>query len=194
MGRPLLNYIEYIVDPFDQEVPVGVPGELLIGGPGVALGYNNLPEMTAERFVEYKGNRVYRSGDLARWTPDGEVEILGRIDNQVKISGFRVELGEIETQAENIAGVQKAIAVVKKISGMDHLILYYTVAEGTSIEDTDVETALKNTSLAEYMIPDIYMRLETIPLTPNGKTNYKALPEPALKAEEIVTEDVGHHL
>ena len=186
VGRPLLNYIEYIVDPFDQEVPVGVPGELLIGGPGVALGYNNLPEMTAERFVEYKGNRVYRSGDLARWTPDGEVEILGRIDNQVKISGFRVELGEIETQAENIAGVQKAIAVVKKISGMDHLILYYTVAEGTSIEDTDVETALKNTSLAEYMIPDIYMRLETIPLTPNGKTNYKALPEPALKAEEIV--------
>ena len=97
-----------------------------------------------------------------------------------------MELGEIETQAENIAGVQKAIAVVKKISGMDHLILYYTVAEGTSIEDTDVETALKNTSLAEYMIPDIYMRLETIPLTPNGKTNYKALPEPALKAEEIV--------
>ena len=186
VGRPLLNYIEYIVDPFDQEVPVGVPGELLIGGPGVAVGYNNLPEMTAERFVEYKGVRVYRSGDLARWTPDGEVEILGRIDNQVKISGFRVELGEIEAQAEDIEGLQKSIAVVKKISGMDHLILYYTVAKGASIEDTDVETALKNTSLAEYMIPDIYMRLETIPLTPNGKTNYKALPEPALKAEEIV--------
>ena len=186
VGRPLLNYIEYIVDPFDQEVPVGVPGELLIGGPGVAVGYNNLPEMTAERFVEYKSTRVYRSGDLARWTSDGEVEILGRIDNQVKISGFRVELGEIETQAENIEELQKAIAVVKKISGMDHLILYYTVAKGASIEDADVETALKNTSLAEYMIPDIYMRLETIPLTPNGKTNYKALPEPALKAEEIV--------
>ena len=186
VGRPLLNYIEYIVDPFDQEVPVGVPGELLIGGPGVALGYNNLPEMTAERFVEYKGVRVYRSGDLARWTSDGEVEILGRIDNQVKISGFRVELGEIETQAENIEGIQKAIAVVKKINGMDHLILYYTAADGSPIQDVDIETALKNTSLAEYMIPDIYMRLETIPLTPNGKTNYKALPEPKLKAEEIV--------
>lgn len=186
VGRPLLNYIEYIVDPFDREVPVGIPGELLIGGPGVALGYNNLPEMTAERFVEYNGTRVYRSGDLARWTPDGEVEILGRIDNQVKISGFRVELGEIETQAENIAGVQKAIAVVKKISGMDHLILYYTTSDSTSIGEADIEAALKQTSLAEYMIPDIYMHLDVIPLTPNGKTNYKALPEPEMKAEEIV--------
>ena len=186
VGRPLLNYVEYIVDRFDREVPVGVAGELLIGGPGVARGYNNLPEMTAERFVEYNGVRVYRSGDLARWTPDGEVEILGRIDNQVKINGFRVELGEIETQAEAIEGVQKAIAVVKKISGMDHLILYYTLAAGSSLTDAAIDAALKGTSLAEYMIPDIYMQIDVVPLTPNGKTNVKALPEPQMKAEEIV--------
>ncbi|MDO5446156.1 MAG: amino acid adenylation domain-containing protein [Prevotellaceae bacterium] len=186
VGRPLLNYVEYIVDKFDREVPIGIAGELLIGGPGVARGYNNLPEMTAERFVEYNGVRVYRSGDLARWTADGEVEILGRIDNQVKINGFRVELGEIETQAETIEGIQKAIAVVKKISGMDHLILYYTVADGAAITAEKIEEALRGTSLAEYMIPDIYMQIDEVPLTPNGKTNVKALPEPQMKAEEIV--------
>jgi acyl carrier protein len=183
VGRPLLNYVEYIVDQYNREVPVGVPGELLIGGPGVAVGYNNLPEMTAERFVEYQGVRVYRSGDLARWVPDGSVEILGRNDDQVKLRGFRVELGEIEGVAVKFDGLRQAVADIKEIGAMQHLCLYYT-----SDEELDEEAlkAFLAESLTEYMVPTAYVRIDAIPLTPNGKTNRKALPIPKIHLEEIV--------
>ena len=183
VGRPLLNYVEYIVDQYNREVPVGVPGELLIGGPGVAVGYNNLPEMTAERFVEYQGVRVYRSGDLARWVPDGSVEILGRNDDQVKLRGFRVELGEIEGVAVKFVGLRQAVADIKEIGAMQHLCLYYT-----SDEELDEEAlkAFLAESLTEYMVPTAYVRIDAIPLTPNGKTNRKALPIPKIHLEEIV--------
>ncbi len=183
VGRPLLNYVEYIVDPQDREVPAGVVGELLIGGPGVALGYNNLPEMTAERFVEYKGIRVYRSGDLARWQPDGTVEILGRNDGQVKLRGFRVELGEIEGVAAKYPGVKQAVADVKQVGAMQHLCLYYT--SDADIDEAGLKSFLAE-SLTEYMVPTAYIRIDAVPLTPNGKTNRKALPLPKIEAGEIV--------
>ncbi len=177
VGRPLLNYVEYIVDLFGNELPLGFCGELLIGGPGVAKGYNNLPEMTEQRFIDFRGERVYRSGDLARWTADGEVEILGRIDNQVKLRGFRIELGEIEGVISSFPGVQNAVADVKKLGGIEHLCAYYTATA-----DID-ETALNeyvSSKLTEYMVPSVYMRLDKLPLTPNGKMNRKALPLPEL--------------
>ena len=183
VGRPLLNYVEYIVDQSGREVPVGVPGELLIGGPGVARGYNNLPEMTAERFVEYQGVRVYRSGDLARWQPDGSVEILGRNDDQVKLRGFRVELGEIEGVAGRFQGIRQAVADIKEVGAMQHLCLYYTSDEPL---DEDALKSFLAESLTEYMVPTAFIRIDAIPLTPNGKTNRKALPIPKIRLEEIV--------
>ena len=183
VGRPLLNYEEFIVDQFDQQLPAGFVGELLIGGPGVALGYNNLPAMTAERFVFYQDLRVYRSGDLARWLPDGDVEILGRNDGQVKLRGFRVELGEIEGVAAKYEGIRQAVADIKEVGAMQHLCLYYTAE--TDIDEEQLKAFMAE-SLTEYMVPTAYMRIDAIPLTPNGKTNRKALPAPIIRLEEIV--------
>ncbi len=178
VGRPLLNYVEYIVDIFGNELPLGFSGELLIGGPGVAKGYNNLPEMTAKSFIDYRGERVYRSGDLARWTADGEVEILGRIDSQVKLRGFRIELGEVEGVISSFPGVQNAVVDVKKLGGIEHLCAYYV-----SKDEIDEQALGEHVShkLTEYMVPSVYMRLDKLPLTPNGKMNRKALPIPELK-------------
>lgn len=183
VGHPLLNYEEFIVDIFDNELPQGFTGELLIGGLGVAKGYNNLPEMTEQRFVEYKGIRVYRSGDLACWQPDGDVEILGRNDSQVKLRGFRVELGEIEGLASTFDGIMQVVADVKEIGSAQHLCLYYT--SDKEIDSEELKEFLAN-SLTEYMVPTVYMQIDSIPLTPNGKTNRKALPIPQLKQEEII--------
>lgn len=183
VGRPLLNYEEYIVDIFDNELPQGFTGELLIGGLGVAKGYNNLPEMTQQRFVEYNGIRVYRSGDLACWQPDGDVEILGRNDSQVKLRGFRIELGEIEGLASTFEGIGQVVADVKEIGSAQHLCLYYTSEKEI---DANLLKDFLAASLTEYMVPTVYMQIEKIPLTPNGKTNRKALPMPKLKQEEIV--------
>ena len=183
VGHPLLNYEEFIVDPWGNQLPVGFVGELLIGGPGVARGYNNLPEMTKERFVEYQGIRVYRSGDLARWEPDGDVEIIGRNDGQVKLRGFRIELGEVENLSVKFEGIRQVVCDVKEIGTTQHLCLYYV-----SENEID-EEALKqfiSASLTEYMVPTVYMRIDAIPLTPNGKTNRKALPKPTLKLAEVV--------
>lgn len=179
VGRPLLNYGEWIVDAFDNELPQGFTGELLIGGPGVAVGYNNLPEMTAKHFADYHGTRVYRSGDLARWTTEGDVEILGRIDSQIKLRGFRIELGEIESVICRFDGVQGAVVDVKEINGVQHLCAYYT---SSSEIDEDALKDFISKSLTEYMVPTAYMRIDKLPLTPNGKMNRKALPLPVVKA------------
>lgn len=183
VGRPLLNYKEFIVDKYDREVPVGIIGELLIGGSGVACGYNNLPEMTAEHFVEYQGVRVYRSGDLARWMPNGEVEILGRIDSQIKLRGFRIELGEIEAVASRFSGIKQAVVDVRAVGALQHLCLYYTADKEI---DQDALKTFMSESLTDYMVPSAYMLLDEIPLTPNGKTNRKALPEPIISNEDNV--------
>ncbi|MBR6400598.1 MAG: amino acid adenylation domain-containing protein [Firmicutes bacterium] len=175
VGRPLLNYSEYIVDSDMNIVPQGVVGELLIGGAGVAKGYCNLPEQTAERFIEYNGQRVYRSGDYARWDEDGNVIILGRMDSQIKLRGFRIELGEIEGLIDSQPHIKKSIVTVKKLGDTDTLCAYYTA--DCEIKPEELKAQLAK-SLTHYMVPTAYLQLDTIPVTPNGKTDMKALPDP----------------
>ena len=177
VGRPLLNVHEYIVDTDGNSVPVGVIGELLIGGAGVAKGYKNLPELTQKSFVEYNGERVYRSGDYAKWDEFGNVIILGRKDNQVKLRGLRIELSEIEGLIEKQPGIKKAVVVIKKLSGQDNLCAYFTA--DTQINIPAMRDELKK-HLTSYMIPTAYLQLDKIPVTPNGKTDIKNLPEPEI--------------
>lgn len=175
VGRPLPNYKEYIVDSDGNPVPHGVIGELIIGGPGVAAGYHNLPELTAKNFIQYKGERMYRSGDYAKWNNDGNVVILGRLDNQIKLRGLRIELGEIEGLIEKQPGIKKAVVVIRKLSGQDNLCAYFTADKQVDIKK--LRNELKK-SLTHYMVPTAYLQLDEIPVTPSGKTNIKALPEP----------------
>ncbi len=177
VGKPQLNVKEFIVDSDGNELPVGVVGELYIGGRGVARGYNNLDEMTRERFVDYHGERIYKSGDYAKWLPDGNVVILGRTDHQIKLRGLRIELGEIENVMLKVDGMEKVVILIRKLSGKEHLCAYYTASREIA------PTALKeeiSKSLTQYMVPTAYLQLEKMPMTPNGKTDVKALPEPQL--------------
>ena len=187
-GRPFYNYREYIVDPWGGELPVGMTGELYIAGRGVGKGYHNLPDKTAESFVQFAGDGAYRTGDLARWAPNGNVEILGRIDNQVKLRGLRIELGEIESVATTFPGVRTACADVRKIGGMEHLCIWY---ESDSVDSEELKTHLSR-HLTEYMVPDSYTQVSEMPLTPNGKADRKSLPEPHLEAAaEYVEPEAG---
>ncbi|MCQ2288636.1 MAG: amino acid adenylation domain-containing protein [Muribaculaceae bacterium] len=173
IGKPCVNYTNFIVDNDGNEVPVGVIGELLIGGASVAKGYNNLPEQTAARFVD----GVYHSGDYARWLPDGNVMVLGRKDNQVKLRGLRIELGEVESTMVKVEGIKSAVVLIKKLQGKDHLCAYFTADR--EIDIADLKAQLKKT-LTLYMIPTAYLQVDEFPLTPNGKTNVKVLPDPVI--------------
>lgn len=173
VGRPLLNYTEHIVDLDSNPVPKGVKGELLIGGYGVARGYKNLDEQTAARFVDYRGQRVYQSGDYAKWDNDGNVVILGRMDNQVKLRGLRIELGEIEGLIDKQPHIKKSVVVIKKLAGVENLCAYYTADCEIKPEELKQELAK---SLTHYMVPTAYLQLDSMPVTPNGKTDLKALP------------------
>ena len=177
VGKPQLNVKEFIVDQDGNELPVGVVGELYIGGRGVARGYNNLDEMTRERFVDYHGVRVYRSGDYAKWLPDGDVVILGRTDHQIKLRGLRIELGEIENVMLRVEGMKKVVIMIRQLSGKEHLCAYYTADHDIAPDALKAEIAK---SLTQYMVPTAYLQLAEMPMTPNGKTDVKALPEPQL--------------
>ena len=179
IGKPVANTKIYIVDKYMSLQPVGVPGELLIEGIQVARGYLNRPELTAEKFIESpftKGDRIYRTGDLAKWLPDGSIAYIGRIDNQVKIRGNRIELGEIETRINESGLVEQAAVLVQEdASSRKYLAAYIIPGEGY------VQEALFSylrERLPEYMIPGVVMEMETFPLTSSGKLNRKALPEP----------------
>lgn len=175
VGKPLFNYKEYIVDADNNLLPIGVVGELLISGCGVALGYNKLPEQTEKAFVEFRGERTYRSGDYAKWTDGGDVVILGRTDNQVKLRGLRIELGEIEKSLTNISEIKSAVALIRKVGKSDAICAYYTADSPLDVEQ--IKEELKK-NLTDYMVPTAYMQLDEMPLTPNGKVNTRALPEP----------------
>jgi amino acid adenylation domain-containing protein len=183
IGRPLSNTTAYILDPSGQPVPVGVAGELHIGGAGVARGYLNRPELTADRFLrdpfsENPEARMYKTGDLGRWLPDGSIEYLGRNDFQVKIRGFRIELGEIEAKLVQCDGVREAVVVAREDGPGDKRLVAYLVAqEGTVLSVTDLREALSR-HLPEYMFPSAFVPLESLPLTSNGKLDRKALPAP----------------
>lgn len=177
IGKPCVNYTNFIIDNDGNELPIGVVGELVIGGNSVARGYNELPEQTAARFVEYKGKRVYKSGDYARWLPDGNVMVLGRKDNQVKLRGLRIELGEVETAITKVHGVRNVAVMIKKLQGKDHLCAYFTADHEIKVEDMKAEISK---TLTHYMVPSAYLQMDAFPLTPNGKTDVKHLPDPVL--------------
>ncbi|KPV60903.1 hypothetical protein QJ48_02835 [Paenibacillus sp. A3] len=181
IGKPIGNTQIYIVDAHHQLVPIGVPGQLCIAGDGVARGYFNRPELTAEKFVDNPhapGTRMYKTGDLARWLPHGEIEFLGRIDNQVKIRGYRIELGEIENRLVRHPSVKEAVVTARADEQQQTYLCAYVVArEGGETDKAQLKQHLKE-SLPEYMIPPYFVRLDSIPLTSNGKVDRKALPAP----------------
>ena len=180
VGRPQLNVKEFVVDSDGNELPVGVVGELYIGGKGVARGYNNLDEMTRERFIDYHGTRIYKSGDYAMWAPDGDVFILGRKDNQIKLRGLRIELGEIENVILQVEGIKQVVVTIRQIGGMEHLCAYFTADR--EIDTAQMKAEISN-HLTDYMVPSAYLQLDAIPMTPNGKTDIKSLPEPVTQSE-----------
>ncbi|WP_081677053.1 non-ribosomal peptide synthetase [Paenibacillus alvei] len=181
IGKAWLNAKFYIVDAQLNPVPVGVLGELVIGGVGVARGYLNRPELTEEKFVDSPfaaGERLYRTGDLARWMEDGNVDFIGRIDNQAKIRGYRIETGEIESQLLRVEGVREAVVLVRSdANGQKALCAYYTPDTGAELAVNVLRSALAQ-ELPGYMIPSYFVELERLPLTPNGKIDRKALPAP----------------
>ncbi len=181
IGRPIANMEMYILDSHLNPVPAGVPGELCIGGAGVAEGYHNRSELTAEKFIPspfHPGTRLYRTGDLSRYLASGEIELLGRIDNQVKIRGFRVELGEIETALSGHPKVRQAVVAARGDVPGDRRLAAYIVNEGRPVTVTDLRSFLKK-KLPDYMVPSAFVFLDSLPLTPTGKIDRRALPAPS---------------
>lgn len=188
IGTPMPNHRVYIVNPAMQLQPVGVNGELCIGGAGVSRGYLNQIELTAERFVPspfVPGEKIYRTGDRARWLPDGNIEFSGRLDYQVKIRGYRIELGEIENRLKCHPQIKETVVVAKKDNtGDNYMCGYYESGSGLPQEELRHFLA---SQLPDYMLPSIFIHMEKIPLTISGKINRRALPAPQLKAAAIYT-------
>jgi thioesterase domain-containing protein len=183
IGRPIANTQLYILDKFLQPLPIGVVGELCIGGDGVARGYLNQPEMTAQKFVpdpfsSEPERRLYRTGDLARYRPDGTIEFLGRIDHQVKIRGYRVELGEIEQSLKLHSQVREALVVTREIRPGDHQMVAYVVSDAESAPGAAELRDMLAARLPAHMVPSFFVVLREFPLTPNGKVDRQALPAP----------------
>ncbi|MCI0767842.1 non-ribosomal peptide synthase/polyketide synthase [Bacillus sp. TL12] len=186
IGRPIDNTELYVLDQYQQVVPIGVAGELYLGGVGLARGYFNRPDLTTERFIPHpfkEGERLYRTGDLVRYMNNRNLEYIGRIDNQVKIRGFRIELGEIEAALHDHSSVKEAVVLVKEDRPGDKQLVAYVVGEG----DTGEWREYLKKQLPHYMVPAYFFQIEGMPLTPNGKVNRKALLE--LEAQ-FISEDI----
>gem|GEM_PF-1294727 len=186
LGRPIAGTRIYLLDARMRPVPIGAPGELWIGGAGVARGYWNRPALTAERFVDdpFGPGRIYRTGDLGRLTANGEIAYLGRIDDQVKLRGFRVELGEIEAALARMPGVEQAV-VVADGDPPQRLVAHWVAAPGAALAAGDLRARLAE-SLPAFMVPEIYVRRDELPRTASGKVDRRALPKP-------VESDVRQH-
>jgi acyl-CoA synthetase (AMP-forming)/AMP-acid ligase II len=197
IGKPVMNTDIYIVDKWGKLLQPGAAGEIWIGGVQVGRGYLNRPELTAEKFVishsslvngapndqfPMTNDHLYKTGDIARWHPDGNLEFLGRLDVQVKIRGFRVEPGEIESRLSNYPGIKDVVVVAREEKGGDKYICAYIVSS-SAYEISGVREFLSK-ELPDYMIPSYFVRLEKIPLTPSGKVDRKALPPPERATEE----------
>lgn len=213
-GRPMANQLAYVLDRELQPLPVGVPGELHLGGIGVGRGYHNRPELTREKFIsnpfeQGEGGRLYKTGDLARWLPDGNLELLGRTDFQVKIRGFRVELGEIEAAIREHGDVDECVVLAREGTGGDKRLVGYVRPRrrtrhaspsssapassderpGRQVSERLLEAQIRTSlgaKLPEYMVPSAFVFLDEFPLTPNGKLNRKGLPTPPVQEERSV--------
>jgi amino acid adenylation domain-containing protein len=200
IGKPINNVNCYILDRRLELVPIGVPGQLVVSGDGLARGYLNRPELTAEKFDHdlwdyqdgyhrsyrsYTSYIIYKTGDLARWLSDGNIEFLGRVDHQVKIRGYRIELGEIESRLLNYPGLREVVVVVREDVSNDKYICAYFVSDSEYGQSELREYLAK--ALPDYMIPSYYVRLEQIPLTHSGKVNRGALPGPGLRVDRSFT-------
>jgi len=196
LGKPIANTQLHIFDEHRQPVPPGVPGELWIGGAGLALGYFERPELTAERFVpdftggfDAPGARLYRTGDEVRLRDDGSIEFIGRLDHQVKLNGFRIELGEIESALADIDGIGQAVVVLREARpGEKKLVAYYTAPASMGV--TELAQMLKR-RMPDYMVPAAFVHLEKFPLTPNGKLDRKALPAPGGKRPTLAQDFIA---
>ena len=189
IGRPLSHLQAYILDPYQQPVPIGVPGELYIGGDGLARGYLNRPQLTAEKFISNffrrdPAARLYKTGDLVRYLPDGNIEYIGRIDKQVKIRGFRIELGEIETVVAQYPGIRQTAVVAREDTPGDKRLVAYFVPHQGQFPLSELRSFLRE-RLPNYMIPAAFVPLDSLPITPSGKIDHRGLPAPDFSRSEL---------
>jgi acyl carrier protein len=194
LGRPIANTQIYVLDEHRMLVPIGVPGELVIGGDGVVRGYLNRPELTSQRFIPdpfRPGRRLYRTGDEARWREDGVLEFLGRLDDQVKIRGHRVELGEIEAVLARHPTVQQAVVVAREDAPGDKRLVAYLVPERDRAPSASELRDHLLQELPDFMVPAVFMTLEAFPLTPNKKVDRKRLPEPSASRPALARQFVA---
>lgn len=197
IGRPIANTEVYLLDRYLQPVPVGIAGELYIGGASLARGYLNRPDLTEERFITHSFGdgrevRLYKTGDSARYLPNGEIDFIDRIDSQVKIRGFRIELGEIEALLLSHPAVKEGAVIAREEqSGEKRLVAYFVQNQGLAVKASELRAYLKQ-KLPDYMIPAAFVELPELPLTPNGKVNRKALPAPAATISDTDREIVSH--
>ncbi len=193
VGTPIANTQIYILDGKLNLLPVSTPGELCVGGAGVTLGYHNRPELSADRFVEHPTyGRIYRTGDLAKVLPRGDIQHLGRLDDQVKLRGYRIELGDIEAALQNCAEVVQAAAYLWEINEQDVRVVACCVPPaGKTLETIAVRKQLRNV-LPSYMLPQYFLSIDAVPLTPNGKIDRRSLPRPEVAESSILGEKVLH--
>lgn len=197
IGKPLDNTQAYVLDTKGNLCGIGIEGELHIGGEGVTMGYLNNVEKTNEKFIENpfrSGSRIYKTGDLVKWLPDGTLDFIGRVDNQVKLRGFRIELPEIEFQLDQLDDVQESVVMIREVQGEKTLVAYYK--SKAPIDHESITESLSE-SLPSYMIPAVFMHMEEFPLTTNGKINRKLLPEHEVTKDKNYispTDEVEHKL